>query len=81
MNRKTMRVSEIVADGDRLLLYREEPKSKLGRYHVIADPSVMIRVGDIVEYEPDGVNFGWFIRIVERPSANVCDGGSNGQIG
>lgn len=50
-----MVVEEIVDDGDRKILYG----SKKG-YHLIADPNAEVQIGDTVEYEPCGFNFGWF---------------------
>ena len=42
----------------RAVLYGDNPS-----YCVIADlPSPAIKVGDEIEYEPYGVNFGWYVR-------------------
>jgi len=34
-----------------------------GGYHVIVSPKAVheLKVGDIIEYEPYGSNFGWFV--------------------
>jgi len=44
---------------DRVLLYGGKPK-----YHLIADPRDKVEIGDVVEYEYYGANFGLFKRIV-----------------
>jgi len=49
-----MKVSRINNQGDRVLLF-----DNLG-YHVIAPVDVKVTVGDIIECEPVGVNFGWY---------------------
>jgi hypothetical protein len=45
-------------EGDRVLLY-----GKSSNYHVIASPEEAegLRAGMEIEYEPMGVNFGWFV--------------------
>lgn len=49
-----MKVSRIDDQGDRILLF-----DNLG-YHVIAPANVTVIVGDVIEYKPVGVNFGWY---------------------
>ena len=53
----TVRRIEPQTECTRMLLYGDDP-----HYHVIADlPSPDIKVGDAIEYEPYGVNFGFLI--------------------
>jgi hypothetical protein len=56
-------VSKIVREGDRTLLYSRDWLSRGNEYwfKIIAGTDVDARVGDTVEYEPAGLNFGWFI--------------------
>ena len=54
-------VTKVVREDDRTLLYGHH---KWHDYHIIADPDVVVQIGDIVEYEPDGYNFGWFKKVV-----------------
>jgi hypothetical protein len=56
-----MTVGRIVNDGDRRLLFesRDNPGDK-NEYRVIASLTCPARVGDVIEYEPFGRNFGWF---------------------
>jgi hypothetical protein len=54
----TMVVTRIDDQGDRLFLYGDMP-----HYHVIADPVYRVKVGDVVTYEPYGMNFGWCIAV------------------
>jgi hypothetical protein len=58
-----MKIVKIKNDGDRLLLYGDESFDRWG-YHIIAGMTDDIRVGDIVEYEPYGSNFGKFIKVI-----------------
>lgn len=68
---KKMTVHEVVDEEDRLLLYaKPNPNSRsdilLGRYRVIASIKLKgtIKAGDKIEYEPLGVDFGMFVRIL-----------------
>ena len=54
-----MIIQSIVHETDRILLFGVDRN-----YHLIADTNDDVKVGDTVEYEPDGVNFGWFKRVV-----------------
>ena len=61
----TMKVSRVVDDGDRTLLYPEKRDSNpFFDYHVIVPKGTEIKPGDTVEYEPYGFNFGRFVRKV-----------------
>lgn len=55
----TFKVIKIEHQPDRVLLYKE-----VGRfpYYAIAKVDVKIEVGDIIEYDPCGFNFGWSIK-------------------
>jgi hypothetical protein len=55
-----MIVTRIEDQGDRVLLY-----SKRADYHVIASTGCTVRVGDQIDYEPYGWNFGWLIRLAD----------------
>lgn len=54
----TLTITEIRDEGDRVLLY-----GKNRNYHIIATPEQAkgLRIGQEIEYEPMGVNFGWFL--------------------
>lgn len=52
-------ISRVEDEGDRVLLY-----DKSDDYHIIASRKDQVKVGDEVEYDPYGVNFGWFVRKV-----------------
>ena len=54
-------VTKVVDDGDRKLLYGHW---KWDNYHIICNPNEKVKIGDIVEYEPEGINFGWFKGVV-----------------
>lgn len=58
----TMIVARVVNDGDRKLIYDNIP-GRMG-YHVIADSKNDVKIGDQIEYEPYGANFGWFERVL-----------------
>ncbi len=60
MNQMTVR--EIVPESDRVLLYGTDRS-----YHLIAGTEDEVEVGDTVEYEPCGINFGWFKRVILHP--------------
>jgi hypothetical protein len=57
--RKFINVSRVDDQGDRVLLYGKSPD-----FHVIAGPEDNVQVGDEIEFEPYGYNFGWFKRKV-----------------
>ena len=52
-------VKKVDDQGDRIVLYGDDPQ-----YHLIADTKAVVKVGDQVEYETGGVNFGWFVRVL-----------------
>ncbi len=52
---KTLYVRRVDEESDRTLIYGDDP-----RYHVIAKRGTIVGEGDLVHYEPYGVNFGWF---------------------
>jgi len=56
---KFINVSRVDDQGDRVLLYGKSPN-----FHVIAGPEDNVQVGDEIEFEPYGLNFGWFKRKV-----------------
>ena len=60
---KTDEVTKIVNEGDRLLIYGDQPN-----YYIVARPDEEIKVGDRFEYQPEGVNFGWFKRNLSADS-------------
>jgi hypothetical protein len=64
-NPKT-RVDTIVDDENRLLLYTNDDLGRKIRYHIIASTKDCVKIGDTIEYEPYGVNFGYFIRIANE---------------
>ena len=59
MPNRFINVSRVDNQGDRVLLY-----GKSEDYHVIAERDDEVRVGDEIEYDPYGANFGWFVRKV-----------------
>jgi hypothetical protein len=54
---KKFKVIKIDKQEDRTLLYKE-----VGRwaYYAIAPKDTNIIIGDEIEYEPYGINFGWY---------------------
>lgn len=60
---KQMTVNSILKQKDRTLLYGHP---KWSDYHVIACKDLVINLGDVVEYEPEGFNFGLFKKIVAK---------------
>lgn len=54
-----MMILKIEREHDRTLLYGETDD-----YHIIAPKDVIINLYDIIEYTPDGYNFGFFIKKV-----------------
>jgi hypothetical protein len=65
---KTLTVVKIVHDGDRVILYGKGYKEDPWGYHLIAESDVKVKVGDRVEYKTEGVNFGWFEKVIESKS-------------
>jgi hypothetical protein len=57
---KTLVVQRIKKESDRQLLYAGEDQGVIN-YHVIAGVSDQVAIGDKIEYEPYGINFGWFV--------------------
>lgn len=60
---KQMTVTGIYEEKDRKTLYGHPTWPD---YHVIAPRDLAINIGDVVEYDPEGFNFGWFKRIVAK---------------
>lgn len=56
---QTMQVVKVEDQGDRVLLYKNE------HYYIIAPQDCTVKIGDIIVYEPFGVNFGWFVSLKE----------------
>jgi len=56
---KFINISRVDDQGDRVLLFGKSPD-----YHIIASPEDGVQVGDEIEFEPCGWNFGWFVRKV-----------------
>lgn len=58
----TLVIDRIDNQGDRLVIYPKADGKAIG-YHVIASVEEVerLKVGDIIEHQPDGANFGWFI--------------------
>lgn len=61
----TFVITKIDDQGDRVLIYGH---SKWDDYHVIAEAGTQVKVGDEIEYQPEGVNFGWFVRVLNKKS-------------
>jgi len=61
---KTMVVAKIVVESDRTLIYGEGHEDDRWGFHVIADTKVKVKVGDRIEYKPEGINFGWFVKVI-----------------
>lgn len=57
----TFIIAKIEEQGDRVLFYGHP---KWDDYHVIAPAGTTAKIGDKVEYQPEGFNFGWFVRFV-----------------
>jgi len=66
-----MIVRKFVFEKNRVLLYGDDPEFK-----VIALLSELngIKLGDEVEYEPKGINFGWIVKPVKPVTVVVDDG-------
>lgn len=56
---KFITISRVDDQGDRVLLFGKSPN-----YHIIAGPEDNVQVGDEIEFETYGFNFGWFKRKV-----------------
>jgi hypothetical protein len=61
-------IARIEDQGDRILLYSADESQPIahraGEYHIIAPTGQNFRVGEEIEYQPCGANFGWFVRRV-----------------
>jgi hypothetical protein len=68
MNKLT--VTAIVMNHDRKLLYGHP---KWPNYHLIANLNDNVNVGDTVEYKPQGINFGWFKKVINPNNTNEKD--------
>jgi hypothetical protein len=53
---RNMLVGGIENQGDRILLFADS----LPDYHIIAGVDCPAQVGDVIQYEPYGYNFGWY---------------------
>jgi hypothetical protein len=56
-----MTVEKVIAESGRKLLYGSHKG-----YHIIASKDEKVRKGDVVEFEPCGVNFGWFVKVINK---------------
>ena len=65
---RQMNVAALKYELDRLLIFPFDRVTGLAnnQYSVVCKPDEKIKIGDTVEYEPMGSNFGWFLRKVER---------------
>lgn len=72
MTTKKMIVGRVERETDRVLLYKspQPTNERFGEYHIIAKTNCMVRPGDTIEYEPCGVNFGWYERTLSYDNAN-----------
>lgn len=57
---RSMTVVRIDNQGDRVLLYSNATPTNHD-YYVIAGKDCAVKVGDAIQYEPYGANFGWLI--------------------
>lgn len=59
---EVLQVGLIEREEDRTLLYGLDPATGQidHEYHLIAPIGVAVEIGALVDYEPCGVNFGWF---------------------
>lgn len=66
-NTKTAVIARIEQDDDRTLLYPVQKSSRLGEWFIITSPEKALHIhpGDKVIYEPEGVNFGWFVEVAK----------------
>ena len=60
---RTMTIGRIEHQGDRVLLYQSEtpPNDPIGEFHVITSGDCQLQPGDVVQYEPFGMNFGFLV--------------------
>ncbi len=61
---ETLEIGRIDNQGDRILLYpKGDGKKHAFEYYVIASVKQTkdLKVGDTIEYQPEGANFGWFV--------------------
>ena len=61
---ETLVIANIDDQGDRIVVRGDNP----GRwdYHIICPFKARLKVGDVIEYEPGGINFGWFVKILQQ---------------
>lgn len=52
----SFKITKIYDQGDRILIYGHP---KWSDYHVIAPPDTIVKIGDTVEYKPEGLNFDY----------------------
>lgn len=74
-----MIVARIVDEADRILLFETNtPSAKSGEdLHVIAKRDCPAKTGDLIRYEPSGVNVGFFIEVVPRTPVTYHDFGDD----
>ncbi len=61
----SMIVKKKIMQPDRILLWKDDSD-----YYVIANLKEEMEIGDEIEYEPYGYNFGWFERVNEKGKEN-----------
>jgi hypothetical protein len=59
-------IPEGVLSGPRTLLFGHGDS-----YHLIAPLDVSVHVGDTVEYEPKGMNFGYFVKVLKSKELKI----------
>lgn len=59
MKNQLITITKIEKQDDKVLLYGLDKN-----YYIIAEVNSSVKVGDRIEYEPYGANFGWFVRLV-----------------
>ena len=57
---KVLVANRIVDQQDRVLIYGDNES-----FHVIAPANTKVREGERIEYQDGGVNFGWFIQVLQ----------------
>ena len=57
------KVTKVVREESRVLIYGHP---KWDDYHVIAHKNIDVKELDEIEYAPDGLNFGWLIRVISK---------------
>lgn len=62
MQTMQMRVSRVLRQHDRTLLYGYDCPS----FHVIAPKEHAVRIGDVVTYEPHGMDFGFLVKVLAQ---------------